>query len=98
MAHDSDLQLAKNNTDDSPFGQLVFDSKPSQTLTIPTIIVGHGTGSFQMDSDSLASLDRFRNRTSFSFVGKLACKIYQDDVVRLAMQVIYISSCYRANT
>lgn len=55
---------------------------------MPTIIVGHGLGSFQMDSDSLERLYRFRNRTVFSFLGRLACEIYQDDVVRLAMQVI----------
>lgn len=98
MAHGSDLQLAKNNTDDGPFGQLIFDSKPSQTISIPTIRVGYGNGSFDMDFDSLASLDRFRNRTSFSFVGKLACKIYQNDVVRLAMQVIHISTCHSSRT
>jgi hypothetical protein len=88
MGHSSDLQLVKNNTDDSPFSQLVFDFKPSTAISIPTIIVGHGPGSFQMDSDSLALLDRFRNRTVFTFVGRLAFDIYQEDVIRLAVQVI----------
>ncbi|KAJ5806575.1 uncharacterized protein N7503_004177 [Penicillium pulvis] len=88
MGHNSDLQLAKNNTNDSPFGHLVFDSKPSRTISMPAIIVGHGPGSFQMDSDSLARLYRFRNRTVFSFLGRLACEIYQNDVHPFLMRII----------
>ncbi|KAJ5627950.1 hypothetical protein N7490_010178, partial [Penicillium lividum] len=95
MTHNSDLQ--PSSTDDSPFGHLVFDSKPNQTISLPAITVGYGPGSFQMDIESLARLDRFRNRTALSFSSAMACDIYQNDVLKLAMQVTDLSIYHTKN-
>lgn len=68
-------------------GQLVFGTQPSFTSLSPVITIGDGPGSFQLDAESLARLDRFQHRTAFTFATAIMRNAFQDDVTRLAVEV-----------
>lgn len=90
LPHNSDLQprwqAAQSKTQESKFEQIIFNAKPQRTI-IPPVRVGSDHNSFIMDPDSLARLDRFQKRTVFTFGSKWAFTVYQNDVVKLAIQV-----------
>ncbi|KAJ5633921.1 hypothetical protein N7528_001763 [Penicillium herquei] len=91
-AQGSDLQPAwqeaQMKTNELSFGQAVFSSKPQilELSTFSVITVGRGHGSFTMDQESLARLNRFQTRTVYSFGTESALNIYQNDVVQLALE------------
>ena len=71
----------------NPFGQVNFNPKPIASILRPVVIVGAGPDSFELDQDSLARLERFRNRTVTSVGTPKSHHIYRNDVMRLALQV-----------
>ena len=73
------------------FGELAFDSKPrlpSVSLR-PTMVIGSGQGSFQLDAESIGRLDRFHRRTVYTFAGSHNCQVYQNQVTDIAIEVRY---------
>jgi hypothetical protein len=89
----SDLQFAWQDTPselnpEDSLGQLVFSAKPVPTIKHPAVTVGNVYGSFELDSDSLALLHRFQHRTAFTFATARVRDIYQNDVVKIALEVI----------
>ncbi|KAJ5902004.1 hypothetical protein N7495_002532 [Penicillium taxi] len=85
-SHAEQLQLEQRKTSKTPlessFGHVIFDSIPLS----PCLIVGNGYGSFRLDKDGLACLDRFQHRTVDSFGTTSSRELYRTDVVRLAVQ------------
>ncbi|KAJ5677008.1 uncharacterized protein N7477_002641 [Penicillium maclennaniae] len=65
--------------------QLDCRVKPVPSIRNPIIMIGEGYGSFQLDSDSLARLDRFQHRTAFTFATGRVRELYQNDVIRIAL-------------
>jgi hypothetical protein len=58
-------------------------------------MVGEGHGSFQLDADSLARLDRYQHRTAFTFASIRILETYQDGVINIAMVVLRpIGRCF----
>lgn len=51
------------------------------------IMIGEGCGSFQLNSDSLARLDRFQHRTASTFATARVRELYQNDVIKIALAV-----------
>ncbi|KAJ5084825.1 hypothetical protein NUU61_009404 [Penicillium alfredii] len=80
--HGPDLQPAQAN---GLAGQIVFRAEPRLSLAHPSVIVGDGPGSFQLDAESLARLDRFQRRTVLTIGTPEVCTIYKNEITSLAL-------------
>lgn len=71
----------------SSSGQIVLGTKPGLSILRPVITIGDGPGSFQLDEESVARLDRFQHRTAFTFATARMRNAFQNDVIRIAVEV-----------
>lgn len=87
-----DLQLVwqdmpQKKSAENPFGQLVLSAKPNVRSLRPVLTIGDGPGSFDLDAESLARLDRFQHRTALTFATTQVCGIFQHKVTQIAVEV-----------
>lgn len=71
----------------TPGVQLVLNTKSRPTFLRPVISVGDGPGSFELDAESLARVERFRHRTALTFASPRMHNILQHDVISIAVKV-----------
>lgn len=80
-----------------PDAQQVLNTKPRPTFLRPVISIGDGPGSFDLDAESLARVERFRYRTALTFASPRMHNILQHDVTSIAMEVSFCSQHFVAD-
>lgn len=87
-----DLQVASQErpgsvSPENNYGQIVFNVKPDLSPLRPVVSIGNDSTSFNLDLESISRLDKFRQRTVFTFATTNNLEVYQDSVIQLAVEV-----------